>query len=195
MPPSSSPPESPEGSHDGLRGLVDTIWHEIAKFGLIGLLAFVIDLGGFNLLYHTVLEGKPTTARILSGVAATLFAWVGNRSWTFAHRRSRPVSHEVTLFFVVNGIALVISTLCLVVSHYLLGLDSRLADNISTIFGIGLGTLFRFWAYRRWVFANEPMDVDTSPWSEDEGDATDEREATEGESSTPDQRVTRPSGR
>lgn len=172
MPPSSPPSSSSPEHHTGLRGLVDTIWHEIAKFGLIGLLAFVIDLGGFNLLSHTVLDGKPTTARILSGVAATLFAWVGNRSWTFAHRRSRPVAHEVSLFFVVNGIALGISTLCLVVSHYLLGLDSRLADNISTVFGIGLGTLFRFWAYRRWVFANEPMDVDTSPWSEEDEPAS-----------------------
>lgn len=162
---------TPQAEHSGLRGLVDTIWHEVAKFGVVGLLAFVIDLGGMNLLTHTVLEGKPTTARIVSGVAATLFAWFGNRSWTFAHRRSRPVAHEVSLFFVVNGIALAISTLTLVLSHYVLGLDSRLADNISTIFGIGLGTLFRFWAYRRYVFANEPMDVDTSPFAdEDEPD-------------------------
>lgn len=163
---------TPQAEHSGLRGFVDTIWHEVAKFGVVGLLAFVIDLGGMNLLTHTVLEGKPTTARIVSGVAATLFAWFGNRSWTFAHRRSRPVAHEVSLFFVVNGVALAISTLTLVLSHYVLGLDSRLADNISTIFGIGLGTLFRFWAYRRYVFANEPMDVDTSPLAdEDEPDA------------------------
>lgn len=162
---------TPQAEHSGLRGFVDTIWHEVAKFGVVGLLAFVIDLGGMNLLTHTVLEGKPTTARIVSGVAATLFAWFGNRSWTFAHRRSRPVAHEVSLFFVVNGVALAISTLTLVLSHYVLGLDSRLADNISTIFGIGLGTLFRFWAYRRYVFANEPMDVDTSPLAdEDEPD-------------------------
>lgn len=168
-------PDTPTGdapaqgpARTGLRGLVDTIWHEVAKFGVIGLISFVIDLGGMNLLTHTVLEDKPTTARILSGVAATMFAWFGNRSWTFAHRRSRPVAHEVTLFFVVNGIALVISTLTLVISHYVMGLESRLADNISTIFGIGLGTLFRFWAYRRFVFANEPLDVDTSPLAEDE---------------------------
>ena len=61
-----------------------------------------------------------------------------------------------------------ISTLCLVLSHYGLGLTSRLADNIATIIGIGLGTLFRFWTYRRFVFAHEPMDVDTSPGHHDE---------------------------
>lgn len=147
--------------------LVGTIWQEVAKFGVIGGIGFVIDLGGMNLLTHTVLEDKVTTARILSGVVATLFTWLGNRSWTFAHRRSRPAHHEVSLFFVVNGIALGISTLCLVISHYGLDLTSTLADNVATVFGIGLGTIFRFWAYRQLVFANEPMDVDTSPLSHD----------------------------
>ncbi|MGO1166161.1 MAG: GtrA family protein [Janibacter sp.] len=147
-----------------LRGWLGTIWREVIKFGLVGAIAFVIDLGGMNLLMHTVLDDKVTTARIISGVTATLFAWFGNRSWTFRHRRSRPAHHEVTLFFVVNGLALVISTLCLVISHYGLDFTSRLADNIATIIGIGLGTLFRFWTYRRFVFADEPMDVDTSPW-------------------------------
>ena len=134
---------------------VDTIWAEVAKFGVVGAMAFVIDIGGMNLLTHTVLGDKVTTARVLSGVAATLFAWFGNRNWTFRHRRSRPAHHEVTLFFVVNGLALAISTLSLVISHYGLDFTSRLADNIATIIGIGLGTLFRFWAYRRFVFAHE----------------------------------------
>lgn len=150
---------------------VNTIWHEIAKFGLVGALAFVIDIGGMNLLTHTVLGEKPTTARILSGVAATLFAWFGNRSWTFAHRRSRPMHHEVTIFFIVNGLALIISTLCLVISHYGLGFTSRLADNIATVIGIGLGTLFRFWTYRSFVFAREPVSVRTAPRSQDDPSA------------------------
>ena len=65
---------TPPRRRSGLGRLVNTIWHEVAKFGLIGAISFIIDLGGMNLLTHTVLEGKPTTARILSGVAATLFA-------------------------------------------------------------------------------------------------------------------------
>lgn len=151
-----------------LSGVIRTLWHEMAKFGLVGAVAFVIDIGGMNLLTHTVLEGKVTTARIISGVVATLFAWLGNRSWTFAHRRSRPVHHEVTLFFVVNGVALVLSTVTLVISHYGLDLTTRLADNLATILGIGLGTLFRFWAYRQFVFADEPMNVGTSPLHHEE---------------------------
>jgi len=139
------------------REAIDVIYREMIKFGVVGLLAFVIDIGLANLLWHTVLSDKVTTAKIISGIVATLFSWVGNRQWTFRHRRSRPAHHEVLLFFGVNGVALLISAAALYVSHYGLGYVSILADNVATIVGIGLGTLFRFWAYRRFVFAGEPL--------------------------------------
>jgi putative flippase GtrA len=142
---------------DAGRGAIGALYREVIKFGVIGALAFVVDLGLANVLWHTVLEDKVTTAKLISGAVATLVAWVGNRQWTFRHRRSRPVHHEVGLFFGVNLIALGISALTLAVSHYGLGYTSRLADNISTVVGIGLGTLFRFWAYRRFVFAREVL--------------------------------------
>ena len=139
------------------RGAMDLVYREMIKFGVVGLLAFVIDIGLANLLWHTVLSDKVTTAKIISGIVATLFSWVGNRQWTFRHRRSRPAHHEVLLFFGVNGVALLISAVTLYVSHYGLGYVSILADNVATIIGIGLGTLFRFWAYRKFVFAGEPL--------------------------------------
>jgi putative flippase GtrA len=139
------------------RSAMDVIYREMIKFGVVGALAFVIDLGLANLLWHTVLEDRVTTAKIISGLVATLFSWVGNRQWTFRHRRSRPAHHEVALFFGVNLVALGIATVTLAFSHYALGFTSTLADNIATIVGIGLGTLFRFWTYRKFVFAGEPL--------------------------------------
>ncbi|WP_307812353.1 GtrA family protein [Phycicoccus sp. CSK15P-2] len=142
---------------DLVRGAVDVLYREMIKFGVVGAVAFVVDLGLANLLWHTVLEDKVTTAKVISGAVATFVAWVGNRQWTFRHRRSRPVHHEVALFFGVNLVALGISAATLAVSHYGLDFTSRLADNVATVVGIGLGTLFRFWAYRRFVFAREPL--------------------------------------
>ena len=53
-------------------------------------------------------------------------------------------------------IGLGISLTILWFSHYVLGLTSPLADNISAnIVGLGAGSLFRFWAYRRFVFTHE----------------------------------------
>lgn len=141
------------------RGTIDTLWREVVKFGIIGALAFVIDVGLMNVLRHTVLEDKPTTAKVVSASVATVFSWLGNRQWTFRHRRNRSAPHEFTLFVVTNVAALVIGAGAIAFSHYGLGLTTLIADNIANVFGIGLGTLFRFWAYRRFVFAKELEDA------------------------------------
>ena len=47
------------------RGAMDVIYREMIKFGVVGALAFVIDLGLANLLWHTVLEDRVTTAKII----------------------------------------------------------------------------------------------------------------------------------
>ncbi len=139
---------------DRLRASVSMLYREIAKFGIVGSCAFVIDVGLFNfLLYVGPLQDKPLTAKTISVIAATTFAYFGNRFWTFRHRGRTHMGREYILFFALNGVAMVIALSCLWLSHYALGLDSPIADNISAnVIGLGLGTLFRFWSYRKWVF-------------------------------------------
>ena len=142
--------------------------HELLKFATVGALAFVVDVGLFNLLRLTVLDDKPLTAKTVSVVAATWVAYFGNRHWTFSHRGRRGFRRETVLFFVLNAVALGISLACLGFSHYVLGLDSQLADNLSAnVIGMGIGTAFRFWSYRRWVFplvtAEEPLEPVPAP--------------------------------
>ena len=158
--PAAETSEVPESLVQRLYAPFRSLAHEIAKFGIIGALAFVIDVGLFNLLlYFGPLEDKPLTAKIISVVAATTFAYFGNRFWTYRNRGRRSMRREYVLFFVFNGIALLISVGCLWFSHYVLGLDSPLADNISAnVVGVGLGTLFRFLSYRTWVFPAVPDD-------------------------------------
>ena len=143
----------------------DRLLHEIAKFGVVGIGAFVIDIGLFNLLRFAGGEGpmydRPLTAKVVSVVVATTFAYFGNRYWTFRHRGRTSFGREYVLFFVLNGVGLAISVGCLWFSHYALGLTSALADNISAnVVGIALGTMFRFWSYRRWVFPDDAEAAD-----------------------------------
>ena len=140
---------------------VEDLAHQIAKFGVVGLVALVVDVGLFNVLRFAGGEGplydKPLTAKIVSVVVATTVAYIGNRIWTFSDRGRTSYLREYFLFFVLNGVALLITLGCLWFSHYALGLTGPLADNISANFiGLGLGTLFRFWSYRRWVFPELP---------------------------------------
>ncbi|MGE9808905.1 GtrA family protein [Janibacter sp. G1551] len=141
------------------RDMMGTFYRELIKFGLVGAVAFVVDLGTFNLLSHAVFAGdKPTTATILSTSIATVVAWLGNRYWTFRRRRNRPPHHELALFFGTNGVALLLSAFTVAFSHYVLGYATLVGDNIAKVVGIVLGTAFRFWAYRTLVFAHEPAE-------------------------------------
>ena len=129
---------------------------ELGKFFGVGLMAYLVAVGGFNLLVHldsAPLKSKPLTASILSGALSILVAYIGNRYWTWRDRKWSGAKREITLFFMINIISLGISVICLAISRYILGFNSILADNISAnIIGVGIGTIFRFWAYRTYVF-------------------------------------------
>jgi putative flippase GtrA len=149
------------GSSPGrLSGAARRVGSEVAKFGTVGALAFVIDVGLFNVLRAGMLSDHPLTAKTVSVVVATAFAYIANRNWTYRDRARTGYGRETALFFATNAAALLISWACLATTHYLLGLDSQLADNISgNVIAVALGTLFRFWVYRTWVFPEaDPAD-------------------------------------
>ncbi|MCH9815486.1 MAG: GtrA family protein [Actinomycetia bacterium] len=143
---------------------LQTLVHEIAKFGVVGVVALVVDVGLFNLLLYveaSPLYDKPLSAKAVGVIAATTVAYFGNRFWTFRSRGSLPVGRGYLLFFALNAVAMLIAMSCLAISHYVLGLTGPLADNISAnVVGLVLGTLFRFWSYRRWVFPQLPQESD-----------------------------------
>ncbi|MGW9469160.1 GtrA family protein [Cellulosimicrobium sp. MI9406] len=138
---------------------------ELAKFGSVGALAYVVDLGLFNLLSFgpgELLGHKPLTAKIVSVAVATLVAWVGNRYWTFSDRRTQSRGRELAAFVVVNVGGMLIAVGCLAISTYALGLTSPLAKNISAnVVGLALGTAFRYVAYRHLVFTGDRPDAAT----------------------------------
>jgi putative flippase GtrA len=136
--------------------------YELARFLSVGGVAFVVDLGLFNLLRFGpghLLEHKPLTAKIISVVAATLVSWVGNRHWTFSRERTDRRARELVVFTAINLVGAVVPILTLAFSHYALGLTNAFADNIATVIGIAIGTALRYVGYKRWVFTGHSAPV------------------------------------
>ncbi|PQZ96479.1 polysaccharide synthesis protein GtrA [Arthrobacter sp. MYb227] len=145
-----------------VRNMFLMLWREAAKFGVVGGLGWFIDNGIYALLWHGPMSESTIKARIVSTGIATLFSWFANRYWTFRHRRSDRPWKEFLLFLAMNGVGLGIVVLCQFTSRYVLGFTSFSADFIAGgVIGLILGTIFRFFAYRFFVFSQDPVSVET----------------------------------
>jgi putative flippase GtrA len=143
--------------------------HEVAKFGVVGALAFVLTIVLVN-AFHSGLGLGAITSTTLANILATIFAYVGNKFWAFRHRKGSHWGRESLLFFFFNGIGILITDGVVWVVHYGFGLTDNFSYNVANIIGIGLATLFRLYCYRRWVFlyadgeepATEQLEPETS---------------------------------
>lgn len=128
---------------------------ELVRFGSVGTVAFVVDLGTYNLLRFgpvDLLHGKPLTARIIAVVLATLVSWLGSRHWTFAGQRTHRRGRELLLFSAINVVGSAITVGALGFSHYVLGQSGPFSDNVANVIGIVLGTVVRYVGYKLFVF-------------------------------------------
>lgn len=153
-----------------LRDLALKLWREVAKFGAVGGVAFLIDSAIFLWLISGPMADSHVKSKAIAVAVATLFSWVGNRYWTFRHRRTQTRARELVMFVLMNLIGLGIQSGCVVVSYYLLGLTSATASFVSgSIIGMGLAMVFRFIAYKFWVFTGDAPDLPGEDGPEEDG--------------------------
>ena len=124
---------------------------ELAKFGVVGLVGSVIDLGGAAYLHGAVGIG-PMVSKGLSIIAATVVTYLGSRFWTFRHRANQALLREGVLFAALNIVGLAIAECVIAFVTYGLDLKGSLAYNAASVAGTGLGTIFRYFSYKKWVF-------------------------------------------
>jgi putative flippase GtrA len=132
---------------------VGHLFHEIARFGIVGGSALVINFILFQ-IYTSLKANDVLIASVVASVFSTIVAYLGNRHWTYRDRDcSTGRSREVVLFFASNGVAMVIQVGCLALTHYVIGWNTSLGDIFGNyVLGMSVGMVFRFWAYRTLIF-------------------------------------------
>ncbi|MFF5447006.1 GtrA family protein [Streptomyces sp. NPDC012888] len=129
---------------------------EVAKFGAVGGLGVLVNLGVFNLIRHTT-DLAVVRASAIAIAVAIVCNYVGFRYFTYRDRDRGGRRREMTLFAVFSLIGMVIESGVLYAATYGFGWDSPLQSNIFKFVGIGVATVFRFVSYRTWVFRALPV--------------------------------------
>ncbi|WP_329384750.1 GtrA family protein [Streptomyces sp. NBC_01351] len=143
-----------------VRGLL----REVAKFGAVGGLGVLVNLGVFNLIRSTT-DLQVVRASVIATVVAIVTNYLGFRYFAYRDRaQSDPAgrTRELVLFMAFSAIGLVIENGVLYVATYGFGWDGPVASNVFKFIGIGTATVFRFWSYRTWVFKALPVAASVS---------------------------------
>jgi putative flippase GtrA len=130
--------------------------NEVAKFGVVGISGVVVQMVTLAVLLD-FMPNQPVRANVIATLIAIATNYVGYRYWVYRDADKKTRSREISLFLVFSAIGLVIQTAVLYALTYGLDLHSKPAKMAASIVGIGVATLFRFWAYRTWVFKAAPQ--------------------------------------
>ena len=100
-------------------------------------------------------------ASVLATVVTTTLAYFANRYWTYRNHTRTALRREYMLFFGFNLVGMVIQSGAIAIGKYGFGLTER-HDELALLgvtgLGVVIGTVFRFWAYRTFVFLKPPVD-------------------------------------
>ncbi|MCS5487484.1 GtrA family protein [Curtobacterium sp. C1] len=127
------------------------------SFLVVGGVGFVVDAAVYNALVfwggHGPLFSLPLVGKIIAIAVASVVTYFGSRLWTYRDRADAQTFRSFAVFALLNVVAILLQLGCLGFSRYVLHLDSPIADNVSgTLIGQAVATVFRYFAYGRWVF-------------------------------------------
>ena len=117
----------------------------LRRFALVGLIATIIDVGVLVFLGETFGSSLVWAVNVLALAAASLFAYFGNRFFTFGSATNARWVRQPALFFATAAFAAVLDTLVLA-SIY------SVSDNLllAKIPAVAAGAALR-WAVYRWI--------------------------------------------
>jgi putative flippase GtrA len=130
---------------------------EAFAFGVIG----AVNAALYLVITWVAMPIGAVKATVIATVVTTTLAYFANRYWTYRHHTKTALRREYTLFFGFNLVGMVIQSGSVAVAKYGFGLtetDHAVLIMCVTLAAAGVATIFRFWAYRTFVFLKPPVD-------------------------------------
>ena len=132
------------------------------KFMAVGVFGAVVDFGIMN-LFSKLFGLALVWAGTISFICAIISNFIWNRYWTYPDSRSRPMSRQLIMFFVVNVAGLAIR---LPILHYLeppmrslfmrltlpVFTPEFLGKNFTLAVAVGVVMLWNFFVNRYWTY-------------------------------------------
>lgn len=141
------------------------------KFGTVGTLGAIIDLGISNILMATILVPigdmqlvNTNIAQTISFIAAVISNFIWNRYWTYPDSRSRPLGEQLTLFAFISTVGWIarfiwISFAAVPFGNFVADIgtfpervSNQLGATIAIFFGIFVVMIWNFIVNRLWTY-------------------------------------------
>lgn len=132
---------------------MDKLIAQILKFGVVGVLAFIVDYGVLMLL-NVGFGVNPVLAAGISFTISVIFNYLASMRFVFKHRDDLSRSKEMSIFIVLSVIGLVINELIIWAGTSLLG-ETPLMVTITKVFATGVVMVWNFVSRKKWLDAGE----------------------------------------
>jgi putative flippase GtrA len=133
------------------------------RFALVGTIGAVVDFGVMNLLSHFT-DMPLVVAGTISFICAVTSNFIWNRYWTYPESRSKPLMHQLGMFFLVNAAGVLIRIPILhFVEPLMLSMFEKsaffnhasadfLARNGTLALAVGIVMLWNYFINRHWTY-------------------------------------------
>ncbi len=130
---------------------VNKLVEQVLRFGVVGMLAFVVDYGLLMLLSQA-LGMNAVLAAAISFCVSLVFNYFASMRYVFKRRENISRSREFATFVLLSMVGLVINEVVMWLGTTWLG-GSALAVSATKVVATGIVMVWNFWSRRHWLDA------------------------------------------
>lgn len=125
------------------------LFEQILKFGVVGVLAFLVDYGVLMLLSQ-VFGVDPVLSAGISFCVSVVFNYLASMRYVFTHRDDMSKTKEFVIFIVLSAVGLVINEIIMWVGTRWLG-TTGLAVTVVKVFATAVVMVWNFVSRKIWL--------------------------------------------